>query len=157
MKVLKFGGTSVGSIKNIRSVKDIIANGDKKIVVLSAMSGTTNALVAIYEQVKVGEIEASLLNIEVLNQKYITVIDELFEDSKIKQDVSNYIDGVFSYLRTLTSEKSSKLLYNQIVSQGELMSTYMFTKYLNQEGVNARLLPALDFMRVDKTNDPDGF
>ncbi|MBG7629674.1 MAG: aspartate kinase [Bacteroidetes bacterium] len=157
MKVLKFGGTSVGSIKNIKSVKEIITDGDKKIVVLSAMSGTTNALVAIYKQVKVGEIEASLLNIEALNQKYVTVIDELFDDSIFKQEVSNYVDGIFSYLRTLTSEKSSELLYNQIVSQGELMSTYMFTKYLNQEGVNARLLPALDFMRVDKTNDPDDF
>lgn len=157
MKVLKFGGTSVGSIKNIKSVKEIITDGDKKIVVLSAMSGTTNALVAIYEQVKVGEIEASLLNIEALNQKYVTVIDELFDDSIFKQEVGNYVDGIFSYLRTLTSEKSSELLYNQIVSQGELMSTYMFTKYLNQEGVNARLLPALDFMRVDKTNDPDDF
>ncbi len=157
MKVLKFGGTSVGSIKNIKSVKEIITDGDKKIVVLSAMSGTTNALVAIYKQVKVGEIEASLLNIEALNQKYVTVIDELFDDSIFKQEVGNYVDGIFSYLRTLTSEKSSELLYNQIVSQGELMSTYMFTKYLNQEGVNARLLPALDFMRVDKTNDPDDF
>ena len=157
MKVLKFGGTSVGSIKNIKSVKEIITDGDKKIVVLSAMSGTTNALVAIYKQVKVGEIEASLLNIEALNQKYVTVIDELFDDSIFKQEVSNYVDGIFSYLRTLTSEKISELLYNKIVSQGELMSTYMFTKYLNQEGVNARLLPALDFMRVDKTNDPDDF
>jgi len=80
MKVLKFGGTSVGSIKNIKCVKEIITDGDKKIVVLSAMSGTTNALVAIYDQIKVGEIEASLLNIEALSQKYVTVIDELFED-----------------------------------------------------------------------------
>ena len=157
MKVLKFGGTSVGSIKNIKSVKDIITNGDKKIVVLSAMSGTTNVLVATYDQIKTGEIESALLNIDALSQKYVIVIDELFEDSNIKQDVSNYIDGIFSYLRTLTSEKSSDLLYNKIVSQGELMSTYMFTKYLNQEGVNARLLPALDFMRIDKLNDPDDF
>jgi len=157
MKVLKFGGTSVGSIKNIKSVKEIIANGDKKIVVLSAMSGTTNALVAIYEQIKTGEIETSLLNIDALSQKYLTVIEELFDDSNLKQEVSNYIDRIFSYLKTLTSEKSSELLYNKIVSQGELMSTYMFTKYLNQEGVNARLLPALDFMRIDKTNDPDDF
>lgn len=157
MKVLKFGGTSVGSIKNIKSVKEIIADGDKKIVVLSAMSGTTNALVAIYGQIKGGEIEAFLSSIDALSQKYVTVIEELFEDSNLKQEVSNYIDGIFSYLRTLTSEKSSELLYNKIVSQGELMSTYMFTKYLNQEGVNARLLPALDFMRIDKTNDPDDF
>jgi len=157
MKVLKFGGTSVGSIKNIKSVKDIITDGDKKIVVLSAMSGTTNTLVAIYEQIKNEEIETALLTIEALSQKYVVVIDELFKNSNLKKEISNYIGDVFSYLRALTSEQVSELLYNKIVSQGELMSTYMFTKYLIQEGVNARLLPALNFMRIDKTNDPDEF
>ncbi|RXP59430.1 aspartate kinase [Lutibacter sp. HS1-25] len=157
MKVLKFGGTSVGSIKNIKSVKEIITDGDKKIVVLSAMSGTTNALVEISDYIKAKDIDAALNCIEVLSQKYIVVIDELFENSQLKQEVGNYIDAIFEYLTSLTSEKHTELLYNKIVSQGELMSTYMFTKFLNQEGVNARLLPALEFMRIDKTNDPDVF
>jgi len=157
MKVLKFGGTSVGSIENIRSVKKIITDGDKKIVVLSAMSGTTNILVEISEQIKRGEANEAIQTIESLFNKYEIVIDELFESSTLKQEVSNYIDQVFDYLKTLTSEVYSAFLYNKIVSQGELMSTYMFTKYLNQEGVNARLLPALDFMRIDKANDPDDF
>ena len=157
MKVLKFGGTSVGSIENIKSVKEIITDGDKKIVVLSAMSGTTNALVEISEQIKAGEIEAAQQSVVNLSAKYDTVIDELFETSALKQEVSNYIDQIFEYLTSLTSEKHNEFLYNKIVSQGELMSTYMFTKFLVQEGVNARLLPALDFMRIDKTNDPDDF
>jgi len=157
MKVLKFGGTSVGSIENIKSVKEIITDGDKKIVVLSAMSGTTNALVEISENIKTGNIETALQNITNLSIKYDAVIDELFENSELKQEVSNYIDQVFDYLKSLTSEKHTEYLYNKIVSQGELMSTYMFTKFLVQEGVNARLLPALDFMRIDKTNDPDLF
>lgn len=157
MKVLKFGGTSVGSIENIKSVKDIITDGDKKIVVLSAMSGTTNALVAISDQIKTGAIDAAVKSIADLSLKYDTVIDELFETSALKQDVSNYIDQVFEYLNSLTSEKHTNFVYNKIVSRGELMSTYMFTKFLNQEGVNARLLPALDFMRIDKLNDPDDF
>ncbi len=157
MKVLKFGGTSVGSIKNIKSVKEIINDGDKKIVVLSAMSGTTNALVEISDQIKKGTIDDALNSIDVLSEKYITVIDDLFENSSLKQEVSNYIDSIFESLRKLTSEKHSILLYNRIVAQGELMSTFMFTKYLNQEGVNARLLPALDFMRIDKANEPDDF
>ncbi len=157
MKVLKFGGTSVGSIDNIKSVKEIITDGDKKIVVLSAMSGTTNALVAISDQIKAGEIEAALQSASDLSVKYDTVIDDLFETSALKQEVSNYIDQIFDYLKSLTSEKHSEHLYNKIVSQGELMSTYMFTKFLNQEGVNARLLPALDFMRIDKLNEPDDF
>tara|TARA_R110001583_G_scaffold15501_2_gene63835 strand:- start:16641 stop:17963 length:1323 start_codon:yes stop_codon:yes gene_type:complete len=157
MKVLKFGGTSVGSIENIKRVKDIINDGDKKIVVLSAMSGTTNALVEISELIKKGNIEEAIQNIKSLKENYKLVLDELIEVSILKQDVSNYINQVFDFLVSCTSEKHSEFLYNKIVSQGELLSTYLFTKYLNQEGVNARLLPALDFMRIDKTNDPDDF
>ncbi|UMB59838.1 aspartate kinase [Lutibacter sp. A80] len=157
MKVLKFGGTSVGSIKNIKSVKEIINDGDRKIVVLSAMSGTTNALVEISEQIKLGALDVAIQYIENLSAKYEIVIDELFECSETKQQVSNYIDNVFEHLRKLTAEKHTVFLYNKIVSQGELMSTFMFTKFLNQEGVNAQLLPALDFMRVDKSNEPDDF
>ena len=127
MKVLKFGGTSVGSIKNIKSVKEIITDGDKKIVVLSAMSGTTNSLVEISDQIKAGSINDALKSIATLSEKYVVVIDELFESSVLKQEVTNYIDGIFDYLKNLTSEKHSELLYNKIVSQGELMSTYMFT------------------------------
>ena len=157
MKVLKFGGTSVGSIKNIKSVKEIINDGDRKIVVLSAMSGTTNALVEISEQIKLGALDVAIQYIENLSAKYEVVIDELFECSETKQEVSNYVDNVFEHLRGLTAEKHTVFLYNKIVSQGELMSTFMFTKFLNQEGVNAQLLPALDFMRVDKSNEPDDF
>ena len=157
MKVLKFGGTSVGSIKNIKSVKEIITDGEKKIVVLSAMSGTTNSLVEISEQIKEGAIDAALQSVAALSKRYEVVIDELFEVSALKQEISNYIDQIFTYLNLLTAEKHTELLYNKIVSQGELMSTYMFTKFLNQEGVNARLLPALEFMRIDKLNEPDEF
>ena len=157
MKVLKFGGTSVGSVKNIKSVQEIICDGDRKIVVLSAMSGTTNALVEISDQIKNKAIEAASQSIQNLQAKYETVIDELFETSELKQEVSNHIDQIFEYLQSLTSEKHDEFLYNKIVSQGELMSTYMFTKHLIQDGVNAQLLPALDFMRIDKTNEPDDF
>ena len=157
MKVLKFGGTSVGSIENIKRVKELITDGDKKIVVLSAMSGTTNSLVEISDFIKRGTIEEAVEKIDTLSLKYTDVIDELFETSKLKQEVSNYIDQIFELLKSFALDKHTELLYNKIVSQGELISTYMFTKYLNQEGVNARLLPALSFMRIDKANDPDDF
>lgn len=157
MKVLKFGGTSVGSIENIKRVKEIIIDGDKKIVVLSAMSGTTNALVEISELIKNKKVKEALQNVESLLGKYKQVLDELIEETSIKLDVTKYIDAVFKFLKSCTSEKHSELLYNKIVSQGELLSTYIFTKYLNQEGINARLLPALEFMRIDKMNDPDDF
>jgi aspartate kinase len=157
MKVLKFGGTSVGSIENIKRVKELIADGEKKIVVLSAMSGTTNALVEISELIKKEAIEVAIQQVECLYKVYKEVIDALFESSEIKQDVRNYSDKIFNFLKECTTDKHSELLYNNIVSQGELLSSYMFTKYLNQEGINARLLPALNFMRIDKLNDPDDF
>ena len=157
MKVLKFGGTSVGSIDNMMRVKELITDNDKKIVVLSAMSGTTNALVEISDFIKKGLIEQASEKIESLHLKYNNVIDELLESSAIKKDVGNYINEIFDVLRGLTSEKHSILVYNKIVAQGELLSTFIFTKYLNQEGVNARLLPALEFMRIDKANEPDDF
>lgn len=157
MKVLKFGGTSVGSIKNMQRVKELITDSGKKIVVLSAMSGTTNALVEISDCIKRNELEKATQLIEELYVKYNDVIDELLETSTIKQEVGNYIDKIFDFIRETISEKYSILLYNKLVAQGELLSTFIFTKYLIQEGVNARLLPALEFMRIDKANEPDEF
>ncbi|PKP13170.1 MAG: aspartate kinase [Bacteroidetes bacterium HGW-Bacteroidetes-3] len=157
MKVLKFGGTSVGSIANMKMVKDIIADNEKKIVVLSAMSGTTNALVEISDLIKNGKSVDAILNIEKLHDKYTLVLNDLLNEGTLKQDVEIYIDSVFSFLKICASEKHTPLLYNKIVAQGELLSTYIFMAYLNQEGLNAILLPALDFMRIDKTNDPDDF
>jgi aspartate kinase len=157
MKVLKFGGTSVGSIENIKRVKEIIADNEKKIVILSAMSGTTNALVEISDFIKNNNSEEALQNIEKLHEKYKVVLNDLLQDVVLKQDVEIYTESVFKFLKTLTSDNHSQLRYNKIVAQGELLSTYIFTAYLNQEGLNATLLPALDFMRIDKTNDPDDF
>lgn len=157
MKVLKFGGTSVGSIENIKRVKELITDGDKKIVVLSAMSGTTNALVEVSEFIKKGFIEEALQSIENLYDKYTLVVNDLFETTSLKQEAGNYIAQTFAFLKKCIAEKHSELLYNKIVSRGELLSTFIFTKYLNQEGVDARLLPALDFMRIDKANDPDDY
>ncbi len=157
MKVLKFGGTSVGSIENMKRVKDLICDDDKKIVVLSAMSGTTNALVEVSEFVKKNAVEEALQSIGSLYNKYNIVVNDLFENLALKQEVGKYINRIFNFLEACTSEKHTELLYNKIVSQGELLSTFMFTKYLNQEGIKARLLPALDFMRIDKANDPDDF
>lgn len=155
MLVLKFGGTSVGSVENIINVKNIIRSGGKKIIVLSAMSGTTNTLVCLSENIKKGEQEIALESIEILYQKYLVTIDELLYNSELKQEVGNNIDAVFDYLKSCVGEPYSKLLYNTIVSQGELLSTFIFSHYLTQEGLNARLLPALDFMRIDRNGEPD--
>jgi len=157
MKVLKFGGTSVGNIKNIKSVTKIIADGEKKIVVLSAMSGTTNSLVEIANSVENKNIETSKKIISTLSKKYRHVLDELFENSILKQEVNNYVSAIFNKLTALSTQNYSKLLYNKIVAQGELLSTFIFTNYLIQQGVKAQLLPALEFMRIDRLNEPDNF
>ena len=157
MLVLKFGGTSVGSVENMTNVKNIIEGGEQKVVVLSAMSGTTNALVEISENIKNASLEQALHNIDVLLQHYIKTNNELITNPKLNNEVSQYILSVFELLKSSVNKPHSELLYNTIVAQGELLSTYIFTHFLIQEGINARLLPALDFMRIDKTNEPDDF
>jgi aspartate kinase len=157
MKVLKFGGTSVGTIQNIKSVTKIITNGERKIVVLSAMSGTTNALVEIADAIKNKDVEIANKTILILSKKYKQVIKDLFENNQIKQQVAVYVDNIFNKLTQLKNEIYNELLYNTIVAQGELLSTFIFTKYLLQQGIKAQLLPALEFMRINRLNEPDNF
>lgn len=157
MKVLKFGGTSVGSVANMEQVREVITDNEKKIVVLSAMSGATNALVEIAENIQNGNKNKAQQNITVLHRKHNAVVNELFDQSEKKQIISNYIDKIFRFLENSVSKKYSALLANEILAQGELLSTYIFTEHLRQKSINARLLPALEFMRVDKDNEPDMF
>ncbi len=158
MHVLKFGGTSVGSIENMRSVKEIIDSGESNIVVLSAMSGTTNALVEIANAASDKNLDRADLLRGDLQSRYDGVIEQLYTYGSLKSNVIGYVDEVFSTIERLCAEPT----YNQkttdaIVAQGELLSTYIFCQYLKQEGLKAILLPALEFMRIDKDNDPDQY
>ncbi len=155
MKVLKFGGTSVGSVENICNVKNIINDGERKIVVLSAMSGTTNQLVAIAKDIADNESNAAIDKINKLHDTYFIVIDKLITNTTLNKDVKNHVSGIFNLLVESTAKPFSVALENQIVAQGELLSTYMVNSYLNQEGISSALLPALDFMRIDAAKDPD--
>ena len=157
MRVLKFGGTSVGSVENMIQVKDIINDQEKKIVVLSAMSGTTNALVAISDYIKEGNKSKASARIDALEISYTTTIQSLFSNQAIVYDVQEYVQDIFYDLRATTDKVYDQLAYNTIVSYGELLSTYIFSAYLRQEGVKVQLLPALDFMRIDRNNEPDTF
>ena len=157
MLVLKFGGTSVGSVENMTNVKNIIKGGQQKVVVLSAMSGTTNALVEISENIKNGSLEQALHNIDVLKQLYIKTNNELIGNAELNLEIVSYIEDIFALLRLSVNKPHTEFLCNAIVAQGELLSTFIFTRFLIQEGINARLLPALEFMRIDKTNEPDDF
>lgn len=155
MKVLKFGGTSVGSVESMFNVKQIINDQQKKIVVLSAMSGTTNQLVAIAQDIKSGQPNAAIDKINVLHEKYFVTIDNLLSDHALNASVKSFVSGVFELLVNSTNEAYTETLENRILAQGELLSTYMFNSYLKQEGIKSALLPALDFMRIDGFKEPD--
>ncbi|NMH86944.1 aspartate kinase [Flavivirga algicola] len=155
MKVLKFGGTSVGSIENMCNVKNIINDGDKKIVVLSAMSGTTNKLVAISSDVANKAHNEAIDKINKLHETYTITIDKLLNNKVLNKEVKEYVSNVFDFLVACTHKTYSKSLENNILAQGELLSTYMFNCYLQQEGISSALLPALSFMRIDEDKEPD--
>ena len=157
MLVLKFGGTSVGSVENMINVKNIINDGQKKVVVLSAMSGTTNALVNISEAIKTGQQDTAQTVIDQLKVHYANTINTLLTNKEINAEVTAYVASVFSGVEAQINQPFTALTYNTLVAQGELLSTFIFSRFLMQEGINASLLPALDFMRIDKTNEPDNF
>ncbi|SHG87106.1 aspartate kinase [Winogradskyella jejuensis] len=157
MLVYKFGGTSVGSVVNMNHVKDIIDTKDQKIVVLSAMSGTTNALVTISEHIEAGRIDEAQQEINNLNEIYNATVYDLLYDETLRQEVSTYVNGIFKNLVQATTRHYNIQLHNSIVANGELLSTFMFSRFLQQEGYNVQLLSALDFMRLDRNNEPDNF
>lgn len=155
MKVLKFGGTSVGSAKRFKDVARIISTGEKDIVVLSAMSGTTNTLVEISGYLYSRNLDGARDTIASLYAKYNGVIKELLTEKDSIQKAQTYIDGVFKTLTDITKEPFNELQERLILSKGELVSTFLMTTYLEEQGVNVKLLPALSFMRIDAQGEPD--
>ncbi|MCE5174004.1 MAG: aspartate kinase [Bacteroidales bacterium] len=155
MKVLKFGGTSVGSAQRMKEVSNLILDGQKKIVVLSAMSGTTNTLVEISDYLYKRNPDAANETINKLALKYAGIVEELYSTEEYKQKALDIIQSHFDYIRSFTGNLFTLFEEKVILSQGELLSTAMFTNYLEEKGVKAVLLPALEFMRVDKNGEPD--
>ena len=155
MKVLKFGGTSVGSPQRMKEVAKLINDGDKKIVVLSAMSGTTNSLVEISNYLYKKNPEGANEVINKLESKYKQHINELYSTEEYKQKTWSLIKDIFNGIRSFTKDIFTLFEEKVILAQGELMSTNMVTNYLLEQGVNVVLLPALDFMRTDKNAEPD--
>lgn len=155
MKVLKFGGTSVGSPQRMKEVCKLISNGQMKIVVLSAMSGTTNSLVEIADYIKKNNPEAANNVLNKLRSLYLQHIEELYGDTEEKQVTRTFLLGIFAHIHALTSQEYSTQLEKEILAQGELMSTNMVTNYLKETGANVLLIPALDYMRIDENGEPD--
>lgn len=157
MIVLKFGGTSVGSAERIKKVATLIKGGESKVVVLSAMSGTTNSLVEIagYLFEKKNDLAAQL--IEGLRLNYYKVIGELFAENSTHTEVKGLVDSHFDFLQTFTQDSFTLHEEKAVLAQGELISTALLHYYLGTIEVNSCLLPALQFMRIDKDLEPDHY
>jgi aspartate kinase len=155
MKVFKFGGTSVGSPENMRSVIDIITDGEPKIVVLSAMSGTTNSLVEISNKLYAADKESARKLIQELKNKYFKVVNELYKTEECKKEGEAIIDNHFKILYDQVIDGFNEINEQVIVAQGELISTALFTYLLKEYGVKTALLPSLDFMRIDEDKQAD--
>ncbi len=155
MKVLKFGGTSVGSAARMKDVAKLICDGEQKIVVLSAMSGTTNSLVEISDYFYKNNTSGALEKINSLEQKYYEVIDELYAKAEYKTKANQTIKSQFEFLRSFSKSVFTLFEEKAILAQGELLSTAMFQLYLEETGENSALLPALEYMRIDKNAEPD--
>lgn len=155
MKVLKFGGTSVGSAQRMKDVAKLITDGEQKIVVLSAMSGTTNALVEISDYLYKKNPEGANEVINKLEAKYKQHIEELYSTEEYKNKTLDLVKSVFDYIRSYTKDIFTLFEEKVILAQGEIISTNMVTNYLCEQGVKTVLIPALEFMRTDKNCEPD--
>jgi aspartate kinase len=156
MKVMKFGGTSVGSAERMKSVASLITkSGEPTFVVLSAMSGTTNSLIEISNYLYKKNPDGANEVINSLEKKYKATVDSLFSTEDKKQKTLDFLNNEFKFIRSFTKELFTSFEEKSIVAQGEIMSTNMVTNYLEEQGIKTVLLSALDFMRTDKNGEPD--
>lgn len=157
MKVVKFGGTSVGSATRIKNVANLLmSDKEKKVVVLSAMSGTTNSLVEIAGQIKKGSMDMATALTKELAKKYDLVISELLSKNEFKEKASATIKNNFNQIFEIIDQNVFNSDKEKIIlAQGELISTMLLHTYMSEIGLNAALIPALQFMRVDKMEEPD--
>ena len=156
MKVMKFGGTSVGSPERMKGVASLVTeSGEPTFIVLSAMSGTTNSLVEISDYLYKKNPEGANEVINNLEKKYMQHVEELYSTEEMKNTTREFLQGEFNYLRSFTKDLFTSFEEKSIVAQGEMMSTNMVVNYLKEQGVKAVLLSELDFMRTDKNAEPD--
>ena len=156
MQVWKFGGTSVGKPERMHSIRNLITeDSGRKIVVLSALSGTTNSLISIGESLKANNDVEAIEKIDMLYAHYESFIKELYKTDEGYTKGKTIIDNEFNFIRSLVNIKPFTLKQEkEIVAEGELLSTQMFEAYLQEEGVGSALLPALDFMLIDADSEP---
>ncbi len=156
MKVLKFGGTSVGKPERMHAVAKLItADNDAKIVVLSALSGTTNSLVEISQSLSEGKKVQAKQQIDKLEEHYRAFCKELVKGAEGQKKASAIVDEHFEFLNIILKISFNEALNKDILAQGELLSTKLFCAYLEDAGIRAVLLSALDFMSIDEFEEPE--
>jgi len=155
MRVLKFGGTSVGSAQRMKEVAGLIDDSHQKIVVLSAMAGTTNSLVEITNYLYQKNNEGANEIISKLEKKYELEVNDLFATEEYKKKGKELVKSHFEFIKSFTIDMFTVFEEKAILAQGELISTALFHYYLLENDKDSALLPSLDYMRIDKNNEPD--
>src|ERR1700755_2594844 len=155
MKVMKFGGTSVGKPERMRQVSELItADAEPKIVVLSALSGTTNSLVEIGNAISGGQREKAKELIDKLDAHYQGFIKDLLKKDASLTKAKAIVAEHFEFLTIILRISFSEALSKDILAQGELLSTKLFSVFLEENGIDHFLLPALEFMSIDAHDEP---
>jgi aspartate kinase len=156
MLVLKFGGTSVGKPERMKKIAELVlGTSGKKIVVLSALSGTTNTLVAIGENLLAGQHAKAEEEISNLEKHYVGFIKELYTTDAFHAIGQEIVSRFFIFIRLLAAGQFDNKSYRELLAQGELISTELFYQHLQERKVSARLLPALYFMSIDENEEPE--
>jgi aspartate kinase len=156
MKVMKFGGTSVGSTQRMKEVVSLVTNQQEPVMlVLSALSGTTNALVSICEYIRNDDREAAKKDIDKLQLHYEQFVKALLKKEQTLKKARLVLEEHFEFLNITLKISYSNALYRDILSQGELLSTKLFSVLLTEQKKSHILLPALSFMRLNENEEPD--
>jgi len=156
MIVLKFGGTSVGKPERMKKIAELVlGTPGKKIVVLSALSGTTNTLVAIGDHLTAGQKAKAEDEIAGLEKHYQAFVKELFTSDSFQAIGQEIVSRFFIFIRMLAAGQFDNKSYRELLAQGELISTELFYQHLQERKINTRLLPALYFMSIDENDEPE--
>jgi aspartate kinase len=154
--IMKFGGTSVGRPERMKKIATLVSSTPgQKVVVLSALSGTTNTLVAIGDALLKKDAAKAETEIATLEKHYLTFVDELYSTEAFKAIGQETVSRFFVFIRMLAAGEFDDKSYRELLAQGELMSTEMFYQHLQEIKIPARLLPALHFMSIDENEEPE--
>jgi len=155
MIVQKFGGTSLGNAERIKHVASLVNDGNSKVVVLSAVSGTTNKLVAISNALFAQDKTKALTLISELGNEYAVLAAQLFNTKDSKTKAQELLEMHWNYIRSFTIDIFTRFEERAILAQGELISTALMHIYMEEQGMKSALIPALEFMRIDQQSEPD--